>query len=554
VIENMKVLRYSDCKVVIQPGTMCGSKLIIVLRGGLRYKNTTIAEVFDCIGEKSMEDYKGETYNDVVTSKGDTYIAEIDKIEYEKCIGNRFITGIMSPEAMNTLKNIQILRSLPEDKFQLLAMRLKTQEFDDKNVIIEQNTPGTNFFIIGSGKVDIVQDGTILRTVTKHDYFGERSILNNNHRTASVIANGQVSCWYLSSNDFMEILEESARTLLLKRIELQDDSITLNDLCIVKLLGKGMFGNVFLVVDKKKHRLYALKTVSRNKILKYEIQENLKLERTILLRLDHLFILKLVKTFKDDQRIYLLTELVKGSDLFDVLRDLNIVTDSEAKFYVACLVVILEYLHDRDIIYRDLKPENIIIDEEGYTKLIDFGISKILNGRTYTIVGTPHYMAPEVIVGKGYNFLADYWSLGVMLYEFLFCSVPFGENEEDPYKVYQKVLEMKLTFPNYLTLKSDTKAMIEQLTSKNPVSRNGGSVQNLKSNPWFSTINWDMLTAKEIPAPYKPKVVDLTQDIETALKNNSSIEKIILKEEIPDFEDNANRRRKKIPNDWDEEF
>ena len=169
-----------------------------------------------------------------------------------------------------------------------------------------------------------------------------------------------------------------------------------------------MFGNVFLVARKEKHSLYALKTVDRKKIEKYEIEANLILERKVLLQLDHIFILKLVKTFKDDKRVYFLTEFVRGMDLFDVLRELNLVSDLDSRFYISCMILILEHLHDRDIIYRDLKPENIMVDEEGYLKLIDFGTSKIVNGRTFTIVGTPHYMAPEVIIGKGYGVSADF--------------------------------------------------------------------------------------------------------------------------------------------------
>ena len=195
---------------------------------------------------------------------------------------------------------------------------------------------------------------------------------------------------------------------MIKRIELQDDSISLRDLVCIKVLGKGMFGNVFLVSDKNRPMLYALKTVSRKKIERYEIQENLVLERKILLQLDHNLILKLVKTFKDSKRIYFLTEFVRGLDLFDVLRQLNLVSDNDSKFYTASLILMFEHLHERDIIYRDLKPENVMVDDEGYPKLIDFGIAKIIQGRTYTVVGTPHYMAPEVIVGKGYGLLADY--------------------------------------------------------------------------------------------------------------------------------------------------
>ena len=120
-------------------------------------------------------------------------------------------------------------------------------------------------------------------------------------------------------------------------------------------------------------------------------------------------------------------EYVDGMDLFDVMRVLKILKEADARFYIACLVTILEYLHTRNIIYRDLKPENVMIDNEGYPKLIDFGTARILKNRTYTLVGTPHYMAPEVIMGKGYSLYVDWWSLGVMLYEFLYNRLPYGE-------------------------------------------------------------------------------------------------------------------------------
>ena len=131
-------------------------------------------------------------------------------------------------------------------------------------------------------------------------------------------------------------------------------------------------------------------------------------ERQILLQLDHPMLMKLVKTFKDSQRVYFLMELVQGIDLFDVLRAIDIMNEEKSLFYISCLLLVLQYLHERHIVYRDLKPENIMIDEDGYPKLIDFGTSKIVENRTYTRVGTPHYMAPEVINGTGYGLEADY--------------------------------------------------------------------------------------------------------------------------------------------------
>jgi cGMP-dependent protein kinase len=123
-------------------------------------------------------------------------------------------------------------------------------------------------------------------------------------------------------------------------------------------------------------------------------------------------IMKLVKTFKDQCRVYFLGEYVLGLDLFDALRKLGTLSDRDTKFYTACLLLALEHLSERNIIHRDLKPENVILDEDGYTKIIDFGAAKIVSGRTFTILGTPHYMAPEIVLGKGYTFSTDIWSLG----------------------------------------------------------------------------------------------------------------------------------------------
>ena len=148
----------------------------------------------------------------------------------------------------------------------------------------------------------------------------------------------------------------------------------------------------------------------------------------------------LFNTYKNESHVFLLTEYVRGMDLFDAIRELDLLEDEQAKFYTVGLICILEYMHDRGIIYRDLKPENIMVDHEGYPKLIDFGTAKMIKGRTFTIVGTPHYMAPDTISGKGYGFAADYWGLGVIIYEFLCGGLPFGNDESDPYVVYDCVL------------------------------------------------------------------------------------------------------------------
>lgn len=277
------------------------------------------------------------------------------------------------------------------------------------------------------------------------------------------------------------------RTQLLKRMHLQNESISLEDLIGVKLVGKGNFGNVFLAVYKNTRSCYAVKTVARPKIRAHGMQNHLILERNILLQIDHPFIMKLVKTFKDSDRLYFLTEFVRGKDLFDVLNDLNILNYNNSQFYASCILLILEHMHERNIIYRDLKPENIMIDDEGYPKLIDFGLAKIIEGRTYSLVGTPHYMAPEVIIGKGYGLQADLWCLGVIIFEFICGCMPFGDEEEDPLEIYKKILTDRLIFHPQIASNYKAKNTAAKLLIKNPALR--GSIESIKTHELFEGVD-----------------------------------------------------------------
>ena len=147
-----------------------------------------------------------------------------------------------------------------------------------------------------------------------------------------------------------------------------------------------------------------------------------------------------VKTFKDREYLYFLTELCTGGELYDAIRKLGLLNREQAQFYLGSIIVAIEYLHERNIAYRDLKPENVLLDSQGYTKLIDFGCAKKMKERSYTLVGTPHYMAPEVILGKGYGLTADIWTFGIILYEFVCGPLPFGNDAEDQLEIFRDIL------------------------------------------------------------------------------------------------------------------
>lgn len=164
-----------------------------------------------------------------------------------------------------------------------------------------------------------------------------------------------------------------------------------------------------------------------------------------------------------------------------------------------------EYLHSKNIIYRDLKPENILIGADGYLKLTDFGFAKYCDSRTYTLCGTPEYLAPEILLNKGHGKPVDWWCLGILIYEMLAGIDPF--NDEDPMAIYQKILKGKVKFPR--NFDKNAKSLCKHLLVADLTKRYGnlkGGVQDIKTHRWFADIDWDALAQKKIPAIYKPTV------------------------------------------------
>lgn len=553
LVSTMKIQSFNEGDTVITQGPH--NTMWVVVRGSLvNAKNKIcIGKVFDTVNADSLVYGNGVLENDIKATE-ETTVAVITKEEFEKVLGGNFQEITSNNDALNVLCRIQVLRGINRASMENIIKVLKTVEYADGEVVVEQNDPGEAFFIVKTGKAEVYKDGSNVRTVSKHDYFGERALLFNNFRSATVKAKGSLTCWVIFKSEFTGILEESIKKQLLSRIELQDDTVKLTDLAIVKPLGRGMFGDVFLTVHKEKQILYALKSVDRRKISAYQIHENILLERKILLELDHIFIMKLIRTFQDQYRLYFLLEFIDGMDLFDVLRVLGLLSESDSRFYTACLLTIFGHLHEREIIYRDLKPENIVVDEDGYPKLIDFGTAKFLKGRTFTIVGTPHYMAPEVITGHGYSLSADYWSLGVVTYEFLYGKVPFGEDESDPYTIYEKVQENEVEFPRWSDKKVKCKEFILQMLSKNPGKRLGGGLEHIKNHLWFHGFDWDKLLSKLTTPPFLPKVKDLSEVIVEKIAKGRDLQDVIARAEAKVNIPQNKKRSKDIPAGWDKEF
>ncbi|KAL4820240.1 kinase-like domain-containing protein [Aspergillus spinulosporus] len=280
----------------------------------------------------------------------------------------------------------------------------------------------------------------------------------------------------------------------------------LDDFAIQRTLGTGSFGRVHLVQSKHNHRYYAIKVLKKAQVVKMKQIEHTNDERRMLNRVRHPFLVTLWGTWQDARNLYMVMDFVEGGELFSLLRKSQRFPNPVAKFYAAEVTLALEYLHSLNIIYRDLKPENLLLDRHGHLKITDFGFAKEVPDITWTLCGTPDYLAPEVVASKGYNKSVDWWSLGILIFEMLCGFTPFWD-QGSPVKIYQNILAGRIKFPPYLH--PDAVDLLSRLITSDLTKRLGnlhGGPDDIKNHPWFAEVTWDRLLRKEIDAPYVPPI------------------------------------------------
>ncbi|KAL4510785.1 hypothetical protein ABPG72_004939 [Tetrahymena utriculariae] len=281
--------------------------------------------------------------------------------------------------------------------------------------------------------------------------------------------------------------------------------VKLTEFDVMNTLGTGSFGRVRLAKQKSTGEYVALKMLKKAEILRLKQVDHIISENTILSNINHPFLIKMIGFTQDDRFLYFVLEYVSGGELFTYLRNKGKLDNPEALFYAAQVVSMFEYLHNKNIVYRDLKPENILIGADGYLKLTDFGFAKYCDSRTYTLCGTPEYLAPEILLNKGHGKPVDWWCLGILIYEMLAGIDPF--NDEDPMAIYQKILKGKVKFPR--NFDKNAKSLVKHLLVADLTKRYGnlkGGVNDIKTHRWFADMDWDALFHKKIPPTYKPVV------------------------------------------------
>jgi serine/threonine protein kinase len=254
-------------------------------------------------------------------------------------------------------------------------------------------------------------------------------------------------------------------------------------------LGTGSFGRVRFVTHKTTGSHWAIKMLKKAEVIRLQQVEHMLSEKAILACLDHPFIVKLAGTFQDKKYLYMVLEYIVGGEFFTHLRKAGRFENPVAKFYAAQIVTVFEYLHNQDFIYRDLKPENLLLDVEGYVKITDFGFAKRVAFKTYTLCGTPEYIAPEVLLNKGHGKGVDWWTLGILIFEMLGGQPPFVD--DDPMGIYQQILAGKVNFPRFF--ERNAKNLIKKLLTADLTKRFGclkNGAEDIRKHKWFSGLDY----------------------------------------------------------------
>ena len=269
----------------------------------------------------------------------------------------------------------------------------------------------------------------------------------------------------------------------------------------MELIGSGSFGKVFKVRLKRTNEIFVMKVLNKSYLLQKKLFRYALTECNILKESNCPFIIKLHYSFQTPDNLYMILDYCSIGDLSYQI-ELSLLEEDEAKFYIAELILAIEYLHKHDIIYRDLKPENILIDSDSHIKLADFGLAKenvTSDSPNKTFCGSPQYLSPEMLSKEGTTKASDIYGIGVILYQLITGNPPFYTNDQN--LMFQNISKNKLKFQDYFS--DEIKDLLKKMMDKDPKKRIGinNDKSDLKNHEFFKDINWEDIAQKKITPP-----------------------------------------------------
>lgn len=524
-----------DAFYLIQEGRV---KVTDITVGTSAFEDAALGEG-DYFGERALITSEPRAANVVGVSPG--IAMSIDKDTFDKVLGN-LSALILKSQEKRILTGIKLVHDtfLEPPALDAMAQHLEEKKFPKGTKIV---TEGENMvaalYLVREGKIQISGGGR-KDTLEKGTYFGDDTLeIDCKYAEKAEKDQGETSSEYVMAKPTeskakytVTVLEDAlCGVLTLKecrsifdttlvghgkkpsesKASVVEKSMKLDDLKKHVMLGTGTFGQVWLVSHKD--GVYALKVQSKNELIHAHQAKGVVQEMTIMKQLNHPLLLRLVRTFQDAGFVYMMLGLVQGGELFNRIHSpiFDGVPESTAKFYAAGIYEALAYMHRRSIIYRDLKPENVLIDVKGYPVIVDFGFAKKIGDKTYTFCGTPLYIAPEVILNRGHNAAADIWSLGVLVNEMITGDTPFYKEGMDQLDLYRQICSAKYEAHPILHGKDQAIDIIGHLLSKVPSQRLGmlkNGQKDIFEHPWFADISFEDYRAREVKAPWIPKIKD----------------------------------------------
>lgn len=533
IASSMKMQTFVEGDVVFQEDTV-GDAFYVIIDGTFSVTRASASEPLATLtrgqyfGELALlrKDKRAAT---VTCASARAKVAYMTKSSFEKKIGN--LEVLRKTWQLDTLSKVPIFSKLSTNEIKALADDLTDVSFGADQVIIRQGDKGDAMYILESGEVEVVDEETLddnkqprlLCKLGPQSYFGELGLINSDTRAATVRVPNRATAFIITRRTFEQhlgkltnILKRNAEEMYIKKgiaAHKRPVAAKLEDLKTVGFLGVGSFGRVTLVSHGGE--TYALKEIGKAQIVARGLVDHVWREKETMKECDSPFLVNLRQTYVCDASIFMLMDKVLGGELFTYVHSRRSpLPESHAKFYAACVVLAFEYLHDRQIIYRDLKPENVLISSNGYVKVADFSFAKKLAKglKTFTLCGTPQYLAPEQIQQTGHNRAVDWWALGVFIYELVNGRPPF--NQGDHYHMYNAINDVKFYFAaqNSPSLRAVVLGFLRHM----PAGRLGMGkfgVRDVKRHEWFATdINWPALANQRARAPYVP-ALDSSADL-----------------------------------------
>jgi len=491
------------------------------------------------------------------TIKASTYtrVWSIDRFVYQaiKQVNSKAFTA----QVVEFLQTVSIGDIVLSDifsfsDFQKLATIMKVERYAPQKIIMTQGESGSKFYLILNGSVGVwvMKDsrastfpGDRVATLGNGKYFGEKALLAETPRNASVISDDEVTCLWLGRADFLSMFgnlhefekdKKNSTSALMKIDKSEYIDCTMdelqNSLYVRRTLGQGAFGKVLLANyskgtfgekeeeegnEEKKAteneeiipgRPVAIKAQSKIYIVANDLRSQTMSEFSIsAICGSHPMIASFYGAFADTQYVYFLMEPCLGGELFRYLRHMGSFDEDWCRFYIGSVTLALQAMHAHGIVYRDLKPENLVLDSKGFLKLIDFGLGKkIGEEKSWTMCGTPDYLAPEMILNEGHTLSVDWWTLGILTCELADGAPPFYS--DDPMETYALILQESFTLPSYFS--KELKKIIKALVKKNVARRLGGSSKGANAvmeHPWFEGMEWENLIHQNIRPPIVPE-------------------------------------------------